>query len=498
EYENQGGEPKKVAEIEWFTDDERPLYFMNKYSDRAYFYSGELDFYLRDATVNFGRIVNCEPLFQIKVPIDKNDFEDIDEDLFFHLPLEACPVGNDYALTKIIIKDEEDETKCIVIDEEWYRHNLWDLTQDEKELFKAMDMPMVYFVYGLSEKASQVSAQYSIDDRYYTKDITEEEAKEAIVRGLGLDEDATNEEINEEIAAKDFTKYPLYSPTSQTDEIEFYEKIAALDSIDINLAAVLTTMANDGFIYTVGYKNDDNDEYLLTDEAYVWAMNPNGEVIDFLDYFKEDGSSASENSEESRQGEYDDWAKDQDKESKTSSKEESGQEKDNASEEKEWASEEKHKIKEVLKKVRLWAREHHVSYYVAAIIAVLIIYNMFGRKIQLKLQFKNAYKTLEDENLASTYAELLEFIYGKECSPREREASEMIELIDKQFQALNDEKIDALLVQLKSVIKESNGEDKEALKRVENLLRTIPFIKERKDILSLRYKALEKVKKELH
>ncbi len=499
EYGNQGG-PKKVAEIEWFTDDERPLYFMNQYASRAHFYGGELEFYLSDCTARFSRIVDCEPLFQIKVPIDKKDFEDIDDESFFRLPLEACPIGNEYALAKVIIKDEKDESKCIVIDEEWYDHNWWGLSQEEKEIFKSMEMPMSYFVYGLSERASQVSDQYNIDERDYTKNITENEAKEAIVRGLGLDEHATREEINDAIASKDFTKYPLYAPTLETDETDFYEKIASLDSIDINLAAVLTTMANEGFVYTVGYKNENNDESLLTNEAYVWAMNPYGQVIDFLDYFDEESpSNSSDEVGEEQQEKIDDWATEQNDDINMSSNDKNQEDetdKDREEEKDDWATDKKNsKIKEVLKNVRLWAQEHHVSYYVAAIIAVMIIYNMFGRKIQLKLQFRNTYKTLEDENLAKTYAELLEFIYGKECSPREMETSEMIELIDKQFQALDDEKIDALLESLKSTIKESD--EKESLKRVENLLRTIPFIKEKKDILSLRYKVLEKVKKEL-
>lgn len=497
----QGGEPKKVAEIEWFTEDERPLYFMNQYACRTHFYAGEMEFDTREGIASFARIGDCEPLFQIKVPIDKSDYED---DTMLHIPLEACPVGNEYTLAKIIIKDEEDESKCIVIDEEWYYYNLWRFTREEKKIFNSMESPMAYFVYGTNEKESQVSTQYNMWERDYTKEISEEEAHDAIVRGLGLDDDATRDEINEAIASKEYTKYPLYTPIRDIDEIEYYEKIAALDSIDINLAAVLTTVANDGFIYTVGYKNLNNDEYLLTDEAYVWAMNPKGEVIDFLANFTDEESSSSSNNEVEEQQEVEDWANVQDEKMNTSSKEGNDQTQDQTQEQeqnqdqdkKEWASEEdNHKIKEVLDKVRLWAKEHHVSYYVAAIIAVLIINKIFGRKIKLKLQFRNAYKTLEDENLARTYAELLEFIYGEKCSPREKTPSEMIELINNQFQALDDEKIDALLEALKPVIKESDN--KESLKRVENLLRTIPFIKERKVELSTYYKVLEKVKRRL-
>lgn len=495
---NKGKVPKKVAEIEWFADDEKPLYFMNQYAERAYFYNGNFEFNLRDGYASYAYLENCEPLFQIKVPMVKSEYEDIDEDSFFHIPLEACPVG-DYALTKIVIKDEMDSTKSIVIDEEWYRYNLWDLTDDEKELLKSMEMPMIYYVYGLSSYNPQIS----FGERDYTQDITEEEAKSAIIEGLGLDEGASDDEINERIATKEYTKYPLYTPTAKTDEIEFYEKIASLDSIDIDLAAVLTTLGNDGFFYTVGYKNANADDYLLTNEAYVWAMNEDGEVIDFLDYFMEEELPNDNGGEKQEQDTYDNWANEAENEKNPSINEKNESEnnevkenetEENETEENEWASEEeKSKIKEMLDKILLWAKEHHVSYYLAAFLAVMIINKMFGRKIQLKLKFRKAYKVLNDANLAQTYADLFEFVYREECMPIERTQEEMIDLLSKQFRTLNEEKINALLDELKSVIKESDN--KESLKKVEELLKNIPFIIEKERILKKNYQKKKVLKK---
>ncbi len=463
EYSSSNNTPKRVADIEWFTDDERPVYFVDQYSDQAYFYNGELDFYLRDPSVMYGEIVDCQPLFQVKTPIAKSEFDSLDEDYMFHIPLEVYPVGGDYALTQVIIKDEADPTKYVRVNEEWVDYNLWDFTEEEKEILKSMENPFVCYVYGLKENSSQLA----IDNVDYTEE-NKNDVRAAILKGLGLDENATIDEINEKIASKGYTEYPLYNPSGEVDELEYYEKIASLDKIDINLAAVLTTVANDGYFYTVGYKNSNDDDCISTDEAYIWAMNEDGQIIDFVSPFLTEKLANEESANE--------WKTNQEN-TLDNSYIERNEEENNA-----WYSEkEDSEIKKVLDKIRLWAKEHHISYYLAAVLAVLIIKKIFGRKIMLKLKFKQAYRVLTDEELANTYAELLHFIYGEESMPIKRPSNEMIELIYKDFQALDDEEIDDLLKEIKGAIKESDNPDD--LKKVEELLRIIPFMKERKEEL---------------
>lgn len=464
-------EPKKVAEIEWFTEEKVPLYFMDKYADDAYFYDGKFKFRLSDSFVKFVKIENLEPLFQVSVPIIKSEFENIDEEAFFNVPLEVYPVGNNYAITKIIINDEADMTKKIVIDEKWCHNYLWNLylSADEKEILKSMERPIINYVYGLSDYNSQVS----FDKRNYTEEIDDIEAKHAILEGLDLDDNATRDEINESIASKGYTKYPLYTPTEETSELEFYKKIASLDNIDINIAAILTTVANDDFIYMVGYKNSNEDDYILTNESYVWAMNDEGEIIDFLGYFLDDESVISSSVNELDNNSYDNWSTDKEDVENFSINKKSKNEENK--------SDMDSKIKEVLNRVRLWALENHIPYYLVAVLAVLIIEKMFRRKIQLKIKFKNAYKILNDENLSYTYADLFKFVYGEKCYPIERTPKELLDLLSKQFRTIDEEKIDTLLLELKPLIKESDNPD--SLKRVEKLLKNLPFIVERENEL---------------
>ena len=130
----------------------------------------------------------------------------------------------------------------------------------------------------------------------------------------------------------------------------------------------------------------------------------------------------------------------------------------------------------------MWALEHHIPYYLTAILAVLIINRIFGRKIKLKLKFNKTYRILNDDNLAQTYADLLKYIYGQECVPIKRSKSDMLDLICREFQSFSEEDVQDLLVKIKSEIKES--ENPKALKRVEELLGAIPFAKERKNALN--------------
>lgn len=462
EMEYDDNTPKKVAEIEWFTDEEIPLYFASEYASNAHIYNGEFDFYIREPVVSYSDIVDCEPLFQIKTPISKSEFDTLDEENMFHIPLEAYPVGGDYALTKVIIKDEEDESKYVIVDEDWVDKNLWNFTPEEKEILKSMDNPFVYYIYGMHENMFQISDMFISYSKENPEDI-----KSAILRGLNLDEDASDEEINAAITSKDYTEFPLYTPRGDIDELEYYERIASLDAIDIDLAGILTTMANEGYIYTVGYKNIQDIDTISTGEAYVWVMSLDGEVIDFAADFLDLKSPNTENSDE--------WNNDEEDNANSFSKRDSD-------EQSEWSTKnEESKIKRVFDIILKWAKEHHVSYILAAVIAVMIIKKIFGKKIRLRIKFNKAYKVLNDDNIADTYSELMRFIYGFKSIPLKRSQSEMVDLIYKEFYSLDDKDIEELIAEIKASIKESK--DSKSLKEMDKLLRVIPFIKEKRDEL---------------
>lgn len=454
----------KVAEIEWFTDEEMPLYFASQYATSLYYRNGSADFYLRKPVVGYHEIVDCEPLFQIKTPISKSEFSSLDEENMFHIPLDVYPIGEDYALNMVIIKDEADESKYVIVNALWVYYNLWDFTNEEKEILKSMENPFLYYVYG------KYPDKFLISDTYvnYSKESAED-IKNAITSGLGLDVDATNDEINEAIFAKDYTKYPLYTPRIDTEELEYYEKIASLDAIDLDMASILTTMANEGYIYTVGYKNSNQDNIITTNEAYVWVMNLDGEIIDFIENFMPNELDESDEA-------IANWQEQTEEENESISSNTS------ENDESEWNSEkEESKIKQIFASIIKWAKEHHVSYILASILALLIINHTLGRKIRLQLKFNKAYKVLNDEDIANTYSELMKYIYGYESIPIKRTRQEMIDLIYKEFYSLNNEDIDSLINELSETIKENNSLT--SLKKAQELLRSIPFIKERKNEL---------------
>lgn len=477
ELEIKDNESKKIAEVTMLTEKEVPVYFASEYASSATYFNGKLDFYLRDASVFFQKIVECEPLFQVKMPIDKADFESIYEDSMNDIPLYVYPVGDDYALSKVIIQDENDLDKQIIIDEAWVYYNLWSFTKEEKDMLTSMENPFIYYIYGKREYSSQLRTE-GIE---YT-DVNQQFAKDAILKGLNLESNATDEEINEAIARKEFTKHPIYTPKLDTNELEYYEKIAALDAINLDIASVLTTVANPGSVYMAGYKNGGNLSTISTDEAYVWVMDEDGKIIDFASNFTEENQNTLKESDE--------WQSNNDTKI-------NNEVPDKTEENKDWESkEEKEQIKETFNKVLEWAKKYHISYITAVFVGVLIINKIFGKKIRFKIKLKKACNILNDDDLAITYTDLMNFMYGIECAPIKRGVPEMVELIYKEFYALSDEDIEALLIDIKNTMKENKDK---SLKDAESLLKEIPFIRDnRNEILLQEAKKLLLNKKRTH
>ena len=86
---------------------------------------------------------------------------------------------------------------------------------------------------------------------------------------------------------------------------------------------------------------------------------------------------------------------------------------------------------------------------------------------------------LNDEEFPVIYTELMEFIYGEESIPLKRTKEETLRIISKDFYAFDEKAIDELIDEINGLIKSS--EDKQKLKRVANLLKMLPFLKEYKE-----------------
>lgn len=467
--ERKDDKNSKIAEIEWFTKEKMPVYFIDQYARSATYHNGELEFWMTSPQVKLERIHDVRPMFQIKTPISKERLNEIVDADYFLLPLEFYPAGDDFVLTRIIIKDESDPTKSYEFNQEWCYagKTLYDRSS-EIEYLSTFESPMIYYIYGIDReiKVNQINGGTNYSDKY------DFDIKEAITEGLGIDNNATTEEINELIFKKDYTKYPMLNKKEELDELEFYKEIASLDALDIDQIATLTTLANEHSIYISGFKNQNDDDIISTDEAYVWVINEDGEIIDFLKNITGNQEPEFRTVDSSEWLNYEEETKDDF--TSYDERKENQEESEITIEEKE----EKEEEEKIIKKIFSWASKHHIHYYIAALIAILIINKTFGRKIKFKIQVKRADKLLRDEDLAENYAKLMEFIYGRECMPIKKDKNKMIETITKEFAALSDERINELLIELESEIKTSK--QSYALKEVAYILKNIPFIRDNK------------------
>lgn len=479
--EHKDSENGKLAEIEWFTKEKMPLYFIDEYSSSGEISDGEFCFSMSDPSVNFWDLVNTRPLFQIKCSISKEKLTKSCDSIYFHLPLEAYPVGDDYAIVEIYIKDETDPTKYLKIDCLWNNTHRNELTEEEKELLRSIQEPMIYYIYGLSnETYSQVPVET------YYNESTPSDIKKAILDGLGLEHDATDEEINKKLAEKEYTKYPLYNKKKDITETEYYKKIASLDAIDIDIARILTTMANENSMYVTGFKNSNDDNELTLDEAYIWVISEDGEIIDFLSNFtKEKNINLSIEDvkwfDDNEDAEINFVSNDEKTQISYGSEKEHEVVEDKSENDKKKDSEEDNRIEEILTKIVNWSKQHHLSYYAACFLVLLVIKKLFGKKIKYKLEFVKTNNIITSEDFVDTYKELFNFVYGEEIEPTWKTKNKMLDTITNQFYAFSEDDIDSLLEELKPLIKTKKESD--SLKKVAEVLKLIPFIKENKEAL---------------
>lgn len=465
----------KVAEIEWFTEEKIPVYFINEYATSGHIFWGKYNFSLRSAIINSYALSDARPMFQIKTAFSKESLSQITDDYFISIPLKVYPIGDDFVITEIYIKDESDPTKYLKIDYRWFEINRGvseEISKEEMEILNSMASPMIYYVYGIDR--NRMYSHFNTDNISYCEG-NYDEVKDVIKEGLNLEEDATDEEINQAIASKEYTSYPMYNKKFDIEEIDFFKEIATLEKIDAELAGILTACANENSIYVSGYKNANGDDYITTDEAYVWVIDNNGDIIDFLANFQTNEEINTQTNKKESNNSFNSQKEKSTKkaESQTSSEE------NNIEKEQTEANEKDSKIKEIFNTVAKWGKRHHIPYYIAGFIAILIINKIFGERIRLKIKIKKADNMLNDEEFPVIYTELMEFIYGEESIPIKRTKEETLRIISKDFYAFDEEAIDELIDEINGLIKSS--QDKQKLKRVANLLKMLPFLKEYKE-----------------
>lgn len=401
-----------------------PKYYATEYACNAIYDNGTIRYYSMQEKIHFSEIEQVETLFKIQYSISKEELFSTTSNMMHgnFLTKMIYPVGENYVLTNILVSDEKDPLKMVEIYKEGDRIFAdSDGSGNFIDILNSIENPQVCLTYGISkinqnsfvEDMKKLGENSYIGARYSSEDI-----RNAVIRGLGLKEDATDEEAFEAIRSKLYSLTPikdagLIEKLEDLTEIEFYETIASLDSLVCNLSAMLATGIDDELIYTFGYFSDDNQ--ITGDEKHAWAMTKTGEIIDVTPTEEKDNLVAT---------------------------------------------------------IFDYGMKYHIPAPLLIAFASYISYKLFGKKIKFWVDSKRLEQTLESENFEETYAKLKETIYGGIHVPVSRDLTETVKTIDEEFCSFTLQELKDLKKKLKQTLNEGD------LKASSELIDQIPFIRE--------------------
>lgn len=386
-------EDKKLAIINNLNNNnELPRYFATSYAfDRMYNEGSVIYSTSTPNTLFFG---NVTPLFEITHSLNKNALKNLINGNKINLTNTFYPVGDDYILSSIFIKDMASD-KTFMIDYNRAVASGNNLSLEEVDYLLTMENPRITYTYGLSEYSENFFVQ-NMQEKGYTGGKSE--IKEAITNGLGLSEDASLEEIWTSIKSKFYSTTPikdagLTNYVKTLNEEEYFEVVAALDSLVCNLAASLAVESSDDLFYVVGYLNN-GDEYLSSGEAHAWAMDDKGEIIDTTPIFTLEE-------------------------------------------------------KDIIKTVLAWGIQNNIHIYILLTLSALLIKKFYGKNIVLSLNILKINYLLDNPNIFNAYAKINQVLYGGVNIPRKTSKIIFIDKIYKDFMVFNKEDLESLKAKLK-------------------------------------------------
>lgn len=256
-----------------------PKYYATKYAIDSIYQSGSV-LYTMDIPNNL-IMEDVEPIFEITQVINRDIFKTFIKGNTIDFCKTIYPVGDEYVLVNICIKD-------LKSDKMWTRDYKGSvcygnfINDSEVDFLLSFESPEITFTYGFSQNMENIFVENLQNNEVYTG--ANSQVKDAIIKGLGLDDNASLEEILQSIKSKNYSKTPIKDAhlsfsIKTKDEIEYFETIASLDSLICNLAASLAVESADDLIYVVGYLDDGNGN-LTTKESHAWAMNTKGDIVD--------------------------------------------------------------------------------------------------------------------------------------------------------------------------------------------------------------------------
>lgn len=394
-----------LASINPLTDIELPTYYAEGYAESAIYNNGQMEYSISRPIITTEDFKDVQSEFEISVNIHSSALREWIRNNELNLPKILYPLDSgqyivDYVLTKIYIYDESDTMKSLTIDTD--RMLIVDnyISDYETSLLYSMEYPKIVFVYGIGNGMNPF-----IENIEKTGDYTKaspEAIRKAITRGLHLEETASDNEIFETIARKDYSLTPLKDEglswfIKWYGEEKYFEKIASMDSTICNLAATLSVGTNEELVYTIGYLNyDDND--IRQQEAHAWAMSSDGTLIDTTP------STAIENEK----------------------------------------LEEDNMIHNLLK----WGLENHVPLYLLVAYIGYQVNKTFGKKIRISLNIRKVAKKLSEEDIEDSYAKLRTVLYGGINVPVDRKPIQLAQAIARDFSGFTVQELQELRKEL--------------------------------------------------
>lgn len=395
-----------------------PTYFAISTAFDAHYFHGEMRYTMTSDTIWELSLDNVEPLFSVSHELG---IEDVyyatcyDRVEFFDT---FYPVGESYVITSITLKDRKDTSKEVVWNKENYQESL---TYGKRELILSMEEPEICYTYGIDDT---IVNEFVRGLKYGNYNFSSEEKRTAVLKGLGLEENANLEEIYDAIKNKKYSTTPikdakLTDKIESMSETEYFKTIASLDSLVCNLAATLAVGVEDNLIYTVGFLNTD-DEFITANEAHAWGMRFNGEIVDVTPSL----------------------------------------------------SKENNKIQEMIEKILDWGVEHNIPLYGVLLLIGLTIKKVFGKKITYHYKLAQAKNLVTKQDIEKSYANLNKFIYGKMTYPVKQTTTQFVSTIKNEFAGYTEEELKSLKVEL---LKNKRFDNK-YLKSTIKLIDEIPFI----------------------
>ncbi|MDE5539100.1 MAG: hypothetical protein K2J20_01265, partial [Bacilli bacterium] len=423
-----------------------PNYFAMGYATSAEYNKGQVVYDIQQPMVDFTKFQDVNGLFTINFDISRRDLaKAIDKQRLF-LEQTLYPVGYDYVITQVEISDLDDESKSLVIDAKRASITRNAISGEEEKLLRSMKRPSIFYTYGFSysvEKGNSFLEEMHKEGQY--TEFANSEVMEAIIQGLGLDSNATAEEIYDRIKSKTYSKTPIKDEgltwaIKWQNEKEYFETIASLDSLVCNLAASLAVQVDDDLVYVVGYATNDS-MYILKGDAHAWAMNSEGQIVDVTPSIEK--------------------------------------------------PKEDNKLKTMIDDVMSWVAQNRIPIYIGLALMALLVQKIYGKKIVFKLKVLKLEYLLDKPEVAEALAKIMELCYGGINIPCERTPRESVDVIAKDLANFSKEELEELQRELQK-LKASN---KVVLNTASEIIKEVPFIRKNTDELQRVLKKKEEAQK---